>query len=135
MKRRNRLSLVLLFLALLVTACTPRSVPEGFDETQVMARASEVITLLSQKEYAAVTATFHPVMSSLDAKALESAVGPGLDKLGALQSIGKGVFSSGNQADIGPFAVTVIPCQYEKGKATFTISVDGEGRICGLYMR
>lgn len=136
MKRKTSFVLsLILTLAVLIGACTPKTVPEGFDKAQVVARAKEVISLLSAKDYQGVTALFHPVMAKFDAKALEAAVGAQLDGLGALQSQGEAVLSAGKEESIGAFAIVVIPCEYAKGRATYTISVDGEGRICGLYMR
>jgi hypothetical protein len=36
---------------------------------------------------------------------------------------------------VGDYAVAVLVCKYENGSATYTISIDADGLVCGLYMK
>lgn len=124
------------FLCFLLGACAGTALPDGFTEADVLASAENVITLLSCGEYEAVADTFSTQMAqALDAEGLEAAIGSRLDALGGFGAFKSRATTGKSDAVIGDFAVAVIVCSYENGTATYTISIDENGNVCGLYMK
>lgn len=137
--RKNAISAVLsLFavLTILIGGCAPKGVPEGFDEAVVISQAKEVVTLMSSRDYEAVAARFSEEMkAALPGTSLASAVDPTITKLGAFKDYKSVAAGSGENAAIGKFAVVVIKAGYENGDATWTISIDKDGKLTGLYLK
>lgn len=131
-KRVKALAALALLLSVIFSlcACLP-ALPEGFSEEEVKAQAESVVQLLSDKDYQGVAAMFGDEMAAaLDAKGLEEALGATLDKLGGYSGIkSEAVFGQDG------YAVCVIVAEYEFGAAAYTISLDTDGRVCGLYMK
>ncbi|UUM11318.1 DUF3887 domain-containing protein [Proteiniclasticum sp. QWL-01] len=139
MKRKHRGLTLLLFvltLSLALAACAQKTLPEGFDQAKVTTQAKQVITQLTNKEYASVAAQFSPEMkAALDAQKLQTAVGPVIDKLGAFKEFKSETVGAGENPTIGKYAVAIINCVYANGNATYTISIDSAGKVCGLYVK
>ena len=137
MKKRTApaiLSLVLLF-SILLCGCKAAPLPEGFSEEAVLSTAKEAIALLSVQDYDGAYELFSADMKAgLDAAGLESALGAQLKALGGFVEYKSTAVAGANNDDVGDFAVSVLVCKYENGSATYTISVDSDGLICGLFM-
>ena len=127
---------LLLGLVFFLGACAPKGLPEGFDEANVTSIAKEVIVQMSDGDFEAVVEQFSPDMKkALDAKALEDSVGGLLRDLGDFKGYKKVSTTSSENEEIGEFAVVIITSTYENGNATYTISVDKNDQIVGLYLK
>ena len=127
---------LLLGLIFFLGACAPKELPEGFDEANVTSIAKEVIVQMSEGDFEAVVEQFTPEMKkALDAKALEDSVGGILKDLGEFKGHKKVSTTSSKNEEIGEFAVVIITSTYENGNATYTISVDKNDQIVGLYLK
>ena len=127
---------LLLGLVFFLGACAPKGLPEGFDEANVTSIAKEVIVQMSDGDFEAVVDQFAPDMKkALDAKALEDSVGGILLDLGGFKGYKKVSTTSSKNEEIGEFAVAIITSTYENGNATYTISVDKNNQIVGLYLK
>lgn len=136
MKKTNIILVSIMIIIALLTACGAQELPEGFSEEEVINQAEYVVSLLSAKDYEGVAALFAPVMAEgLDAEGLENAVGEQIDKLGGFVRVSSSNIGGGNDKTIGDYGVVVLVCDYENGKATYTISIDSNNQVCGLYMK
>lgn len=137
MKKKTVLAMLLtVSFCLALGACSGTALPEGFVEEDVLASAENVITLISSKNYEAAAATFSEEMAkALDAKGLEDALGEQFGKLGEFKEYKSEAVIGKSDKTIGDYAVAVIVCSYENSTATYTISVDTDANICGLYMK
>ena len=90
---------------------------------------------LSEKNYTGVAEQFSSVMEGLDEKTLSETMDQKLDALGTFVSVTSEDLTGGSSETIGEFATAVLVCEYENGTATYTISIDKDGRICGLYAK
>lgn len=123
----------------MVLAFTSCSAPlsSEFNEQEVVSQATEVVELLSEKKYDEVCSRFDPVMkqSIADGKALEKALGEILDSLGDFKSVEKAQTAGSKDSAGNPIAVAVLVCDFTNKKAVFTISIDKNDKICGLYVK
>ncbi len=126
---------LLLAALLLFTACSPPTVPEGYDAAAVLTQAERIVTLLSDGEYEAVAASFREdLAASLSAEGLKTAVEPEMARVGPLVEFTKKEAGSTKVED-QEYALVVIVAQHANSKATYTITMDEAGNLLGLYMR
>jgi outer membrane murein-binding lipoprotein Lpp len=136
MKKMSALLLALALCALALAGCSSGKLPDGFVKEDVLKEAESAVQLLSAGDYDGVEKLFSDAMkSALDADALQKALGPQLQKLGKFDSVTSSAAAGGKNSQIGEFATAVLVCKYENGSATYTISIDADGKICGLYMK
>lgn len=109
-------------------------VPEGFDEAEVIATAKSAVKLLSNGNYEELAAMFSDVME-LDAAGIEAALDEQMKQLGSLTDTQVSNTYCGGDEKIGVFAVTLLTCTHQNGRAQYTISVDSAGMICGLFVK
>lgn len=135
--RRRISSLALIAIVItLVSACAPKGVPEGFDKAVVIAQARTVISQINAQDYASVEAQFSPEMTTaLPPGALKNALDPVMAKLGAFKEFKSETTGSGENKTIGKYAVIVIRAGYENGDATYTISIDQNQKLTGLFVK
>jgi len=136
MKRGLLIALALVLAAALLAGCSSGKLPDGFVEADVLKEAENAVALLSAGDYASVEELFSAEMkAALSADSLKSALGPQLEKLGAYDSVTSSAVAGGKDDKLGEYAVAVLVCKYKNGSATYTISIDADAKICGLYMK
>ena len=119
-----------------LAGCSSGKLPEGFVKEDVVKEAEDAVKLLSDGDYDSMEKRFSSDMkTALDADALEKALSPQLEKLGAFDSVTSTAVTGGKNDQVGDYAVAVLVCRYENGSATYTVSIDADGFICGLYMK
>lgn len=136
MKRAIIFLLSIIILASFV-ACSSNKLADVFKEDEVVARAKEYVETINTLDYDAVVAGLREdLQSQVTAESLESAWGPQLDEAGKLEKyttvVAYGQKSKTTQED---YAVCVLVCEYENASLTFTISMDEDLEIVGLYMK
>ncbi|OQB23886.1 MAG: hypothetical protein BWY11_01539 [Firmicutes bacterium ADurb.Bin182] len=126
-----------LVLAFLLSGCGVGKLPEGFDETKVTDKAKEIVALLNDKDFEAVTGECREDLRQLlPAGELEKSLSPLIAKLGGFKDYKTVVTAGSKEKETGEdFATVVLVCDYEKGTATYTISMNNELEIIGLYMK
>ena len=125
-----------LFAVVLLSACSAKSLPAGFNEDAVNSQAKQVVTQLSNQEFAPVEAQFADILKpALPAGTLKTALGAMITNLGEFKEFGSSSMGSSENPQVGKFAVVVIQATYANGKATYTISIDEAGKLTGLYMK
>lgn len=138
-RKKARIAVILaLFtvMTLFIAGCAPKGVPEGFNEEVVISQAKEVVMLMSARDYEGVVDRFSEIMKeALPENSLESALDETITKLGAFKEYRSVAAGSGENPTIGKFAVVIIKASYENGEATYTISIDKDGKLTGLYLK
>lgn len=135
MKRNILLLALLLIVALLASGCY--QFPESFDEGEVTEAAHQAVALLSSGDYAGLNAMLREdLRESLDAAALEAEFGPLIAELGAFESVTASATAGTKDKETKePYAVIVLACAYENGKADYTMYFDEEMALVGLYLK
>lgn len=136
MKKRMLLFIMLLAAAAFACACSFNALPEGFEMERVFAKAERVARLLLEEDYDGAAAVFSAGLSAeIDAQGLENALGGAIERLGAFKRIISKAATGNRDAQIGGCAVPVLVCAYENGTATYTVGIDSDGYVSGLYMK
>lgn len=94
-------------------------------------RAREAAALLVRGDYEALAAKFTAEMAkAAPPEMLRKAVGAQLAALGAVKRVGEPEMSKAGALD-----VAFVPVEFERGSLRIQLSLDGEGRIAGLFLR
>ena len=136
MKKAMILTLVLA-MAVLLAACGGAKLAEIYDEDQVTARAKEAVDVINTLDYEAMTALMREdLRDQLTAEALQEAWDPLLSESGAFEEY-KSVTVVGqkSQSTGEDYAVAVVVCRYENATRTFTLSMDENLDLVGMYMK
>ncbi len=131
------LALVLLMIAGL-TGCSATRLPDGFDETAVIAAAKTAIEHLNAGEYASISDEMvrPDLKTALSAEVLANAAGQIVTPAGAFQSYANTVTAGGKLKETGEaYAIVAVVAQYELRKVTYTISFDKDLKIIGFYLK
>lgn len=135
MKKPVLCALCVLLAALLSASCGG-GLPEGFEEDAVVARAEEIVGYFNALDFAAAEETVRAdLREALSAGKLEEALAQHIRDMGAFRSIGGSSVSGGREADTGAdFVTVVLVANYENGKARWTVSLDADMALIGIYM-
>lgn len=129
--------ILILAMVFVFTGCGSEQLSESYVKEDVIAKAEQVVTQLSNKEYQAVADMVREdLQEDLSAKVLEEALGQKIEAAGEFQEYTQ-TATSGQQDKSAKedYAIVVLVCQYENAKLTFTISFNEEMKLVGLYMR
>ena len=111
----------------------PVELPEGYSEQEVTKKAELIVTYLSRQDFESVNGqTSEEVSELLSAEVLEEALGQLLTAAGEFKQINSTVVTGVKDNDT--YVVCVVVCRFENRKHTFTISLNRDLRIVGLYM-
>ena len=130
-------SFSLLAAALLVCACLALSgcgaaaLPGTLTEDDVTKAATDTVSQLNDKDYAALLASCGDTMTkALDGDALATAWEPFYAKAVTYSSITDTTVTASKG-----YAVAIVTAQYENAKAVFTLSYDADLKLEGLYFK
>ncbi|MDE6313878.1 MAG: DUF3887 domain-containing protein [Lachnospiraceae bacterium] len=129
--------ILILAMVFVFAGCGSGQLSESYVKEDVIAKAEQVVTQLSNKEYQAVADMVREdLQEDLSAEVLEEALGQKIEAAGEFQEYTQTV-TSGQQDKSAKedYAIVVLVCQYENAKLTFTISFNEEMKLVGLYMR
>lgn len=129
--------IAILVLTFAITGCTTSTLSEAYVEEEVIAQAQQVVEYLNGGDYKAVADMVREdLKEDLSADILENALGEKLDAAGAFQEYTQTVTAGQKDKSTGEeYAIVVAACQYENTKLTFTISMNEEMQLVGLYMK
>ena len=133
----KRLICCLLLFAFLLIACTSQELSDAFDQETLEDTAGKTVELLNDRNFEDVTALVREDLQELlSAQQLETALEPVLDDYGTFEEIKSITMVGSNDAETQEeFAVCVLICNYENGKATYTLTFDTEYQLVGLYLK
>lgn len=116
-------------------SCAANELPSGFDRDQVIDTSKGFIDQLNGQEYESCYDQFSDLMKeSMSQKKLENTFTSIFEGLGGFVRFKSESLSSSKSLGV-EYAVCTVKCQYENGVATFTISLDKDMKIGGLYIK
>ncbi|MFB0921204.1 MAG: DUF3887 domain-containing protein [Oscillospiraceae bacterium] len=126
-----------IILVLSLAACSSSKLADIYKEDDVIAKAKSVVDTINTQDYdAVVTLVREDLQGQLTADSLKSAWQPMLDESGAFKEY-KTVAAYGQKSKSTgeDYAICVLVCTYEKATRTFTISLDKDLAVVGMYMK
>ncbi len=136
MKRITLTILVLIFLMSL-TACASTKLADIYDENAVIDRAKEVVDVINTHDYDAIKAELRDDLEDdLSSSKLKSAWDKTLTEAGDFKDY-KSVVTLGQKSKSTgeDYAQVVLVCDYENATLTYTIVMDANLEIVGLYLK
>ncbi len=136
--KKSLILLLTLAMLLSLAACGSSSkLPEEYVEADVLKRAEALVEVVNTGDYAAMVAELRDDLeSAITAQELEDAWGPSLEKAGSFVKFStEAVTSQASQSTGETYAVAVLVCKYENSTLTYTVSMDVNYDIVGMYMK
>jgi hypothetical protein len=132
-----RILFILLVFSITLSACTSTKLADIYDENIVIERAKEVVEIINSQEYDKVNAEIRDdLQDRLTSNQLKDAIGAKLVEAGAFieyQSIT--TLGQKSKTSSEDYATVVLVGEYEKSTIVFTISMDSNLDIVGLYVK
>lgn len=135
--KRIRILFILLAFSIALSACSSSKLADIYDETIVTERAKEVVELINSQDYEKVNAEIRDdLQDQLTSTQLKDALGAKLVVAGpfieyqSTATLGQKSKTSGED-----YATVVLVGKYEKSILVFTISMDSNLDIVGLYVK
>jgi hypothetical protein len=132
-----RILFILLVFSITLSACTSGKLADIYDETIVTERAKEVVEMINAQDYDKVNAEIRDdLQDQLTSNRLKDAIGAKLVEAGAfieypsITTLGQKSKTSGED-----YATVVLVGKYEKSTIVFSISMDSNLDIVGLYVK
>jgi hypothetical protein len=132
-----RILFILLVFSITLSACTSVKLADIYDENVVTERAKEVVEMINSQDYDKVNAEIRDdLQDQLTARKLKDAIGAKLDEAGAfieypsITTLGQKSKTSDEE-----YATVVLVGKYEKSTIVFTITMDSNLDIVGLYVK
>ena len=124
-------------ILLMFAGCGANKLSDQFNEQDVTAAAEQVVTLLNEGNYQGVTdITRSDLQDELSADVLENALSGILESAGSFQSFSKTTVVGSEDNTTGEdYGLAIVVAEYENGKLTYTITVDQNLQIVGLYVK
>jgi hypothetical protein len=132
-----RILIILLVFSIALSACASVKLADNYDENIVTERAKEVVEMINSQDYDKVNAEIRAdLQDQLTSSKLKDVIGAKLDEAGAfieypsITTLGQKSKTSGED-----YATVVLVGKYEKSTLVFTITMDSNLDIVGLYVK
>jgi|GEM_PF-680794 len=128
-------------LAVAFAGCSAQKfedLPAGYDKDKVTAAAQNVAALMSAGDYATISDTLvrEDLKTQLSADVLKNAAEKVMPKAGAFASLGDAAVGGYKDPKTQEeYAVAVIPVKYENQTVTYTLFLNADLKIVGLYLK
>lgn len=132
-----RILFSLLVFSITLSACASTKLADTYDEKIVTERAKEVVEMMNAQSFDKVNAEIRDdLQDQLTSSKLKEAIGAKLAEAGAfidypsISTLGQKSKTSGED-----YATVVLVGKYENGTVVYTITMDTNLDIVGLYVR
>ena len=133
-RRTVVLSLMVLIALTALMGCQGAPLPEGMAETAVLDKGEQIVLLITQQDYEAVTQLFRQdVRETMQEKAVETLCAPILEEAGALEKIDTRRASGQQDEQSGEtYAEALIIGSHEHKKVVYRMALDEQLQLIGL---
>lgn len=133
----NRIVLITLIISVMLSACTAPKLADIFDENAVIEQAKEIVGNINALDFDSVNAKVRAdLQEQLPAEKLREIMGQSLTDAGgfveytSIVTMGQKSKSTGED-----YATAVLVCEYENSTIIYTISMDVNLDIVGIYIK
>jgi len=132
-----RILFILLVFSITLSACASTKLADIYDEKIVTERAKEIIEMINSQDYDRVNAEVRDdLQDQLTSSDLKDVIGAKLAEVGSFVEY-QSITTLGNQSKTSgeDYAIVVLVGKYEKSNVVYTISMDSNLDIVGLYLK
>ena len=135
--KRVILILWTMIFAVVLTACGAEKLSDNYKEEEVITKGKQVVEALNAQEYQTVTDMVREdVKEQLSAVVLEDALDKKIKDAGAFVEYKQMVTAGSQDKKSGEdYAIVVLTGKYENTNLTYTISMNENLELVGLYMK
>lgn len=135
--KKVRIILLTMLVMGVLTACGAGKLSENYVEDDVITKAEQVVELFNDKDYQAVTDMVREdLQEQLSADVLKSALDEKLTAAGEFMEYSQSATAGQQDKSTGEdYAIVVLICKYQNSNLTFTISMDEDMNLVGIYMK
>lgn len=133
----NRIFFCVLLFSVIISACTSTKLAEIYDENIVIERGQEVVEIINTQDFDLVNAELRDDLEDqLTSNQLKEAMGQKLIDAGSfveypsISTLGQKSKSTGED-----YATVVLVWKYENSTLVFTITMDSNFDLVGLYLK
>ncbi len=130
-------SVLMAIVMLALSGCASNKLADIYSEEEVVAKAKEVVDVINTSDYEAINDVLREdLKTQLTAEQIEEAWAGQLTEAGKFEEYTT-VATAGqkSQSTEEDFAVAVLVCKYENAKLTYTVVLDKDLEVVGLYMK
>lgn len=135
--KKGLVCILALALTLSFVACSSNKLADNYSEEDVFARAKEVVDVINSLDYDAMNAQLRDdLQDQLTAEQLEEVWATQLEEAGAFEKYENTVTMSQKSKSTGEdYAAAILTGKYENSTLTFTIVMDKDMEIVGMYIK
>ncbi len=133
----NKIYLIVLLLSVALSGCTSTKLAEIYDETKVAERGKEVVAIINTQDFNLVNSELRDDLEDqLTSKQLSDAMSQKLKDAGkfveyqSITTLGQKSKSTGED-----YATVVLVGKYENGTLIFSITMDSNLDLVGIYLK
>lgn len=133
----NKIYLIVLLLSVALSGCTSTKLAEIYDETKVAERGKEVVAIINTQDFNLVNSELRDDLEDqLTSKQLSDAMSQKLKDAGkfveyqSITTLGQKSKSTGED-----YATAVLVGKYENGTLIFSITMDSNLDLVGIYLK
>lgn len=128
---------VLLFIFIILTACSDKPLPEKFDKDKIKVTAENIITLFSNEEFEKITNDFtrEDLKEALTPDVLKNAKDQVMSKAGSFVEFKLTSFTSQKDKTGNDYVAAIVVTKYSNQTVTYTISFDENMKIIGFFLK
>ena len=132
-----RILFILFIFSITLSACTSAKLADIYDENTVTERAKAVVEMINAQDYEKVNAEIRDdLQDQLTANKLKDVIGAKLVEAGAfIEYPSISTFGQKSKTSGEDYATVVLVGKYEKSNVVFTITMDSNLDIVGLYVK
>lgn len=135
--KKALMCILVLVLALSFVGCSSNKLAEIYSEDDVIARAKEVVDVINSLDYDVMNAQLREdLQDQLTAEQLQEVWSDQLTEAGAFEEYESTVTMGQKSKSTGEdYATAILTGKYENSSLTFTIVMDQDMEIVGMYIK
>lgn len=135
----KKITIILLVLTLVIalTACSSAELADIYNEEDVIAKAKQTVEVINSLDYDAINKELREdLQDQLDAATLKNSWDEKLTEAGTFKEYKSAVTIGQKSKSTGEdYATAILTCDYENSTLMFTIVLDEDLEVVGMYLK
>ena len=129
--------LILVLSLLFLTACSANKIPDGFEESTLKIKVEQIVDFINDSKFEETYLMFRSdIQTMLTFEDFETVIQTKLDQVGEFKKISQIAITETKDPDTSEvYALTIVVCEHEEGKTTYTLSFNDKLEMVGFYIK